>query len=156
MNYANCSGAFNQAGETLWTVLYVEGLDARGVGRLGIFIMVVRILSVALLLGVAAVPVSAFQTGAEGGGVSNQAQSAGADSGKALDLSSGKELPSREDDKSAVRIPGLGSLGVLPKLDFGLELLYGDKPVAVAEPRDDAIESDPDGLRIKGTFKHRF
>ncbi|MES1179614.1 MAG: hypothetical protein ABUL43_00290, partial [Hyphomicrobium sp.] len=24
-----------------------------------------------------------------------------------------------------VRIPGLGKLGVLPKMDFGLELLYG-------------------------------
>jgi len=118
--------------------------------------MVVRILSVALLLGVAVLPAAAFQTSAEGGGVSDRGRPAGSDAGKSLDLSAGKELPSREDEKSSVGIPGLGSLGVLPKLDFGLELLYGDKPVAVAEPRDDAIESDPDGLRIKGTFKHRF
>lgn len=55
-----------------------------------------------------------------------------------------------------VRIPGLGKLGVLPKMDFGLELLYG----AASEPksenaRPDTTSEDGD-LRIRGTVKHRF
>ena len=52
-----------------------------------------------------------------------------------------------------IRIPGLGRLGVLPKMDFGLELLYGaaeQKPVGVPEP------SPEDDLMIRGTVKHRF
>ncbi|MEW5962716.1 MAG: hypothetical protein AB1749_04065 [Pseudomonadota bacterium] len=54
-----------------------------------------------------------------------------------------------------VRIPGLGKLGVLPKMDFGLELLYGaaDQKQADPLPRDDAPTDD---LTIRGTVKHRF
>lgn len=55
-----------------------------------------------------------------------------------------------------VRIPGLGKLGVLPKMDFGLELLYG--AAADSKPQDarpDAT-SDEGDLRIRGTVKHRF
>ena len=50
-----------------------------------------------------------------------------------------------------IRIPGLGSLGMLPKLDFGLELLYG-----AAE--DKRIDEEPlgDGITIRGTLKHKF
>ena len=52
-----------------------------------------------------------------------------------------------------VRIPGLGKLGILPKLDFGLELLYG-----AADPKNVAPESkpDPNDVQIRGTLKHRF
>ena len=54
-----------------------------------------------------------------------------------------------------VRIPGLGKLGVLPKMDFGLELLYG-----AAELEDPKGQEEPetldDDLRIRGTIKHRF
>jgi len=54
-----------------------------------------------------------------------------------------------------VRIPGLGKLGVLPKMDFGLELLYGangNQP-AVVDPEDLPTSDD---LRIRGTMKHKF
>ncbi len=55
-----------------------------------------------------------------------------------------------------VRIPGLGKLGVLPKMDFGLELLYG----AAQEPKADSARPDTtredEDLRIRGTVKHRF
>jgi hypothetical protein len=51
-------------------------------------------------------------------------------------------------------IPGIGSVGTLPKLDFGLELLYGPK----AGP--DALQLDQHGqegdVQIKGTFTHKF
>lgn len=55
-----------------------------------------------------------------------------------------------------IRIPGLGRLGVLPKFDFGLELLYGvdqqKGPVPEAERRPDGS----DDLQIRGSLKHRF
>ena len=50
-----------------------------------------------------------------------------------------------------VRIPGLGKLGNLPKMDFGLELLYG--ATAQTGPRDDKQDS---GAQIRGTLKYRF
>jgi hypothetical protein len=53
-----------------------------------------------------------------------------------------------------VRIPGLGKLGVLPKMDFGLELLYG-----AAESKQQPVEGPPtnnEDLTIRGTVKHRF
>jgi hypothetical protein len=51
-----------------------------------------------------------------------------------------------------VRIPGLGTVGVLPKLDFGLELLYGANEQK-GLPQD---KTDPDDVQIRGTIKHRF
>lgn len=54
-----------------------------------------------------------------------------------------------------VRIPGLGKLGILPKLDFGLELLYGVNEKSLDERRLLPEQSD-DGVGIRGTLKHRF
>lgn len=53
-----------------------------------------------------------------------------------------------------VRIPGLGKLGNLPKMDFGLELLYGAADSKQPEPpqRDDGR----DELTIRGSVKHKF
>lgn len=53
-----------------------------------------------------------------------------------------------------VRIPGLGTLGVIPKMDFGLELLYG----AAEQPakRPDASKSDSDDVLVGGRIKHKF
>jgi hypothetical protein len=57
-----------------------------------------------------------------------------------------------------VTIPGIGSVGSLPQLDFGLELLYGSKGNAdssaqFGNPEPPATERD---LQIKGTLKHSF
>lgn len=56
-----------------------------------------------------------------------------------------------------ISIPGLGKLGVLPKMDFGLELLYG----ANEQPKQ--AEGDPavappvdDDLTIRGSIKKNF
>lgn len=64
--------------------------------------------------------------------------------------------PTTTDKKSTgteLRIPGLGVIGTLPKLDFGLELLYSND-------RDKPTEDEPglsnDGLTIHGSVKHRF
>jgi len=53
-----------------------------------------------------------------------------------------------------VRIPGLGKLGSLPKMDFGLELLYGASETKTqdVQPLDDAR----DDLTIRGSVKHKF
>ncbi|MFM7084434.1 MAG: hypothetical protein ACKOW3_05465 [Hyphomicrobium sp.] len=54
-----------------------------------------------------------------------------------------------------VFIPGLGKLGMLPKMDFGLELLYGGKSEKqTTQPLDDLNSSD--NLRIRGSLKHNF
>ena len=51
-----------------------------------------------------------------------------------------------------VRIPGLGKLGVLPKMDFGLELLYGAND-AKQQPE---VQQPADDLMIRGSVKHNF
>ncbi len=53
-----------------------------------------------------------------------------------------------------VTIPGIGSVGTLPKLDFGLELLYGPKGGPEALQLD---QHTPEGdMQIKGTLTHKF
>jgi hypothetical protein len=74
------------------------------------------------------------------------------DPGKDLEFSA----PQAESGAAAgteVRIPGLGKLGVLPKMDFGLELLYGASEAKQPEPERD---SPADDLTIRGTVKHNF
>jgi hypothetical protein len=51
-----------------------------------------------------------------------------------------------------IKVPGLGSIGALPKLDFGLELLYGASAPQTG-PRDDKSDA---GAQIRGTLKYRF
>jgi len=65
------------------------------------------------------------------------------------DVSSGKS------SGTEVRIPGIGTVGVLPKLDFGLELLYGATEPKGMAPEDRAHPEQND-LQIRGTIKHRF
>jgi hypothetical protein len=62
---------------------------------------------------------------------------------------------------SRVTLPGemqfenpLGRLGVLPKMDFGLELLYGAAEPRPADPP--ATSSGDEELTIRGSLKHRF
>lgn len=53
-----------------------------------------------------------------------------------------------------ITIPGLGTLGSIPKLEFGLELLYGPKNGSEALQLD---QHAPDGdMQIKGSLTHRF
>ena len=55
-----------------------------------------------------------------------------------------------------VRIPGLGTLGVIPKMDFGLELLYGVTDPNNTTKRPDLKSSDGDDVLIRGAIKHKF
>ena len=73
---------------------------------------------------------------------------------KVLDLGSSTTAPTGKSG-TEVRIPGLGTLGVLPKLDFGLELLYGVNEDKRNEP-DKGLNDPDEGVQIRGTLKHRF
>ena len=94
----------------------------------------------------------AFQE-TKGGAAAGQAPAA-QQQNKVLDL--GSEAPIAKPSGTEVRIPGLGRLGVLPKLDFGLELLYGVNDDKRLE--SEKIPQDPadDGVQIRGSVKHRF
>lgn len=66
-----------------------------------------------------------------------------------------QEKAAKGEDKGGFRIPGLGDLGVLPKMNFGLELLYGQgdgREAVVPKPQDAPI----DDLMIRGSVKHNF
>src|SRR5262249_35366350 len=92
-----------------------------------------------------------------------QEQSVGGDAAKAANLQEPPPAPSlklsapettgRSGGGLEVRIPGVGSLGALPKLDFGLELLYGanDPPAGRTDDR-----SQPSDVQLRATLKHRF
>jgi hypothetical protein len=57
---------------------------------------------------------------------------------------------------TAVRIPGLGTLGVIPKMDFGLELLYGVADASNPAKRPEPKNTDVDDVLIRGSIKHKF
>lgn len=57
----------------------------------------------------------------------------------------------QQEEGTSITIPGIGKIGTLPKLDFGLELLY--KEDDSSRPVD---QLDDDGLSIKGRLKHNF
>ena len=96
----------------------------------------------------------AFQEQKAGSAPAQLQKSADAPLESRLNLSN--ELATSNAEKGTeIRIPGLGKLGVLPKMDFGLELLYG---AADQKLPDGPVETapTPDDLLIRGTMKHRF
>ncbi len=109
----------------------------------------------ALVMSVAAGTHSlAFQEQKAGSAPAQLQKSADAPLESRLNLSD--ELATSNAEKGTeIRIPGLGKLGVLPKMDFGLELLYG---AADQKLPDGPVETapTPDDLLIRGTMKHRF
>jgi hypothetical protein len=96
---------------------------------------------------------TAFQE-TTGGKATPEASAQQAPDAKILDLGSSSAAPAGKTG-TEVRIPGLGTLGVLPKLDFGLELLYGVNEDKRNEPDKGSNEPD-EGVQIRGTLKHRF
>ena len=78
-----------------------------------------------------------------------------ADAAKGLNLSTPKKGLVFTLRRPAPRcaFPGSVRSGVLPKLDFGLELLYGaNEPKSYIQEK----ETSPDDMQLRGTIKHRF
>lgn len=124
-------------------------------GAAGIAMKVLGYIGMGLALALASPAALAFQ---EQGGAAPiaptpaapaEAQPA-APGGKSMDFSTPNVEPG--DAGTEVRIPGLGKLGVLPKMDFGLELLYGANDTKQPE----VIEPPTEDLRVRGTIKHNF
>ncbi len=67
------------------------------------------------------------------------------------EFNSPKSVVPESEERTSIRIPGLGVVGTVPKLNFGLELLYRDE-----EEAGIVGQSEPDDLSIKGTLKHKF
>ena len=116
-----------------------------------------RLIAVALAAGLFAQPLWAFQE--EGGSDKPPAVAAPVVEAPKSMPAPGKSLTLKVPEMSIgqgtgteVRIPGFGKVGVLPKLDFGLELLYG---ATDSRGRPDE-KSEPSDVQIRGTIKHRF
>lgn len=74
-----------------------------------------------------------------------------------LDLrGTGTSIDTSTPQGTEVRIPGLGKLGVLPKFDFGLELLYGVNGSKPDEAQDRLRDGADEDVKIRGSLKHRF
>ena len=56
----------------------------------------------------------------------------------------------RAQEGTEVKIPGIGTVGTLPKLDFGLELLYGANGEGPAPEKPMPSNED---MVIRGTLK---
>ena len=55
---------------------------------------------------------------------------------------------------ATITFPGLGTLGALPKLDFGLELLYGSPETN--SPGETPGDVQPDAFTVHGSVKKTF
>ena len=99
----------------------------------------------------------AFEETRGGAGASQAAPpAAAAPAGKGSSLDFGGTGTSAAPSAGTeVRIPGLGKLGTLPKLDFGLELLYGVNEQSFDDRRLRPEQSD-ESLGVRGTVRHRF
>lgn len=114
-----------------------------------------KIAGLALVLATASTAAFAFQQqqGGAPGAAAVEVAPQGAGDGKAMDLNT-PAGGSRANTGTEVSIPGLGKLGVLPKMDFGLELLYGASDSK--QPIDPRRDLGSDDMTIHGTLKHRF
>lgn len=62
----------------------------------------------------------------------------------------------KSETGTEIRIPGLGKLGTLPKMDFGLELLYGAAADGKGETEPQRLEDQSNDATVRGSIKHRF
>ncbi len=77
--------------------------------------------------------------------------------GASLALGAGGELQPHDQQGTNIWIPGLGVVGRMPKLDFGLEMLYGAPQTPINAPRTaQELEKFETDFAIKGTIKRKF
>lgn len=109
----------------------------------------VRLILIGAAVGFASQAAVAFQETtagkpADGAAAKVEAPAAGLQSLPGMPKSQGQEI----------RLPGLGAIGTLPRLDFGLELLYGANEQKAV--REEPVKRDDSDLQIRGTVKYRF
>lgn len=149
---------FNRCGNTL-AFVYTGAMFSMGFRQRSIRGVVMtrpmRLIALLAAVGAFAQPLLAFQ---EGGPQQPATEAPAAEApksapvpGKGLNLKM-PEVSIGQGTGTEVRIPGFGKVGVLPKLDFGLELLYGATDTR-GRPDD---KSEPSDVQIRGTIKHRF
>ncbi|MBX2804451.1 MAG: hypothetical protein KTR19_00645 [Hyphomicrobiales bacterium] len=61
--------------------------------------------------------------------------------------------PGDASGETELTIPGVGTIGKIPKVDFGLELLYGN---SADETPNAEVDNQQDDVLIKGKIRHRF
>jgi hypothetical protein len=111
-----------------------------------------------VVFGAFAQPAVAFQEGTVGGtGEKPAATAVPVEAPKVPEPGKGvtfkmPEVSIGQGTGTEVRIPGIGKVGILPKLDLGLELLYGATE-SKGLPQD---KTEPGDVQIRGTIKHRF
>jgi hypothetical protein len=71
-----------------------------------------------------------------------------------LSLADPSAASGKSSEGAEVKIPGIGSIGTLPKLDFGLELLYGAN--GENHPVPEKPTPSNEDMVIRGTLTHRF
>lgn len=59
------------------------------------------------------------------------------------------DMPGKKQDGTPIRLPGLGVIGVIPKVEFGLDLLYG----ANESKGPDAEKTEPGELTVRGKVR---
>ena len=63
----------------------------------------------------------------------------------------------KSDKGTEIRLPGIGKIGTLPKMDFGLELLYGATETEHPNSKEPSkLDDTSGGATIRGEIKHRF
>ena len=83
-----------------------------------------RVLAVGLLLALVSSATLAFEEQKAGSGNAGGGSAASSAAG-GLGLSTPDLKAPKGDAGTKIRVPGLGVIGEIPKMDFGLELLYG-------------------------------
>lgn len=115
---------------------------------------------IAVVLGMSLGPAQAFQETQLGTPAAPSTPAKANEAGSSLGVTPGLSMmtPSQKKaaeskENSGVTIPGFGHIG-LPKMNFGLELLYGEGEVR--EPATKPQDAPIDELMIRGSVKHNF
>jgi hypothetical protein len=67
-------------------------------------------------------------------------------SGDGLQITTPELTAPKSDSGVKIRLPGLGVIGEIPKMDFGLELLYG-----ASQPKQlESDQTEPSGVMVRG------
>lgn len=113
-------------------------------------------LGLSVALAAASTATFAFQEQGGGAPASGEQPQAAPVPGAAPQADFSAGAGAKTSEGTEVRIPGVGKIGVLPKMDFGLELLYGAAETAKEPEAPAAQEGAGDDVTIRGSLKHKF